>query len=146
MKTDTKLVAQQPITANSNTSNTFTIDTKGFARAQIDYWHTTPATTNTMAVLKVGAGDTTSSYTDIDAFTAGTGFTAAAETTATTTTNAYRMDVDMRGQKRYLKLTVTPASGQGSTVITESFSCNLFRAALDCSDATAQAVNNLVQG
>jgi hypothetical protein len=146
MKADTKLVVQQPVTATSNTTSTFAIDTVGFSRAVIDLYQTAPETTNLPAVLKVGEGDTTSAYTDIDEFTAGTGFTAAAQTTATTTTNAYRMDVDLRGRKRYLKLTHTPAVGQGATAVTQSFICNLSRANRGAYDATGQGVNQLVQG
>lgn len=146
MKTDTKLVVQQPVTATSNTTSTFAIDTAGAARAVINYWQSAPETTNSPAVLKVGEGDTTSSYTDVDAFTAGTGFTAAAQTTATTTTNAYRMDIDLRGRKRHLQLTHTPAAGQGATVVTQSFSCELFRLARGGEDATKQGVTQLIQG
>jgi hypothetical protein len=146
MKTDTKLVCQTPETATSNITSTFAIDTLGFGRAVIDYWHGAAVTTNPPAVLKVGEGTSTSSYTDISAFTAGIGFTAAAQTTATTTTNAYRIDIDLRGRERYLQLTATPSTGQGATALTQSFSCNLFRAATDASDATGQNVNQLVQG
>lgn len=146
MKTDTKLVVVQAATATSNTTSTFAVDTAGFARAVFDIWHSAPETTNPPAVLKVGEGTNTSSYTDIAAFTAGSGFTAAAQTTATTTTNAYRIDIDLRGRERYLQLSHTPSTGQGATSLTQSFSCNLYRGARDVSDATAQNVNQLVQG
>ena len=146
MKTESKLAARQPVTANSNITVTQVVDTKGFARAVFNVWNTTPATTNIPAVLKISQGDTTSSYTDIDAFTAGTGFTAAAMTTSTSTTNAYRLDVDLRGKKRYQKLTYTMPTAQATTVVTVSSNCELYRAAQGIETATKQGVNQVVQG
>jgi hypothetical protein len=146
MKSESKLAARQPVTANSNVTVTQVVDTKGFARAVFNVWPSAPATTNIPAVLKISEGDTTSAYTDIDQFTAGTGFTAAAMTTSTATTNAYRMDVDCRGKKRYLKLTFTMPTAQATTVVTVSSNCELYRAAQGIETATKQGVNQVVQG
>jgi hypothetical protein len=147
MKTDTKLIVSQGVTATSNTTSTFVFDSAGASRAVIDYWTTQgQEVTNAPAVLKVGSGTNTSSFTYIDAFTAGTGFTATTVATATTLTNVYRFDVDTRGLERYIALQVTPPTGQGATVLTHTVACNLFRIARDGSDATGQNVLQLVQG
>lgn len=146
MKAESKLAARQPVTANSNATVTQVVDTKGFARAVFNVWHTTPVTTNIPAVLKISQGDTTSSFTDIDELTAGTGFTAAPLTTSTAATNAYRMDVDLRGKKRYQKLTYTMPTAQATTVVTVSSNCELYRAAQGIETAAKQGVNQVVQG
>ena len=148
MNADTKHIALKEQTASSNSTLTYAFDTLGAARVKIDLFLATPEVTNAPAVLKLGEGDTTSSYTDIDAFVAGGsgGFDAAASTTATTTTNVYRFDVDLRGRKRYLQLTYTPASGQGTTVLTAIASAELGRLAFGGDSAVKQGVNQVVAG
>jgi hypothetical protein len=145
-KADTKYLGIQPVTATSNTTSTFVMDTAGFSRAVVDFKTSAPETTNLPAVLKLSESDDATTYTDIDEFTAGTGFTAVAQTTATTTTNAYRMDVDCRGRKRYLKLTHTPAVGQGATALTQTMSANLYRPARGAKNATEQGVSQVIFG
>jgi len=147
MRADMKLVALQPQTATSNSTVTFTFDAVGFSRAVIDMFTSAPAETTAPAVLKLSEGDTTASYTDITALVAGGtgGFTAAALTTATSTTNAYRMDVDMRGRKRYLKLTVTPATDQGTNVLTIDATARLLEPNVGISgSASAQGCNQVL--
>jgi len=147
MKTDTKFYAAQGITGHSNITSTFVFDSIGASRCVIDYYTTqSQEVTNAPAVLKVGSGTNTSTFTYIDAFTSGTGFTATTVATAATLTNVYRFDVDTRGLERYIALTVTPPTGQGATVLTHTVACNMFRLSRDGSDATAQNVLQLVQG
>jgi hypothetical protein len=144
MKTDSKLVVIQAETATSNTTQTFVVDTAGFSRVRFNLWHTTPETTNLPAVLSITESEDATTYTAIDALTAGTGFTAAAQTTASTTTNSYRFDVDCRGRKRYLKLTHTPAVGQDSTALTACFQAELLRPARGAKNASEQGVNQVI--
>jgi len=91
---------------------TASFDTKGFGFARImaisvGAASTGLSTTNANNILE--EGDTTSSYSTITAAGAGTGFT---PTSATATTSLARLiyEVDLRGRKRYLKPTFTPAA------------------------------------
>lgn len=89
-------------------SATGVIDTLGFDEVAVDIWLDTAASTsNVLTVLKLSECDTSNgSYSDIDALTGGTGFTIP---TAANTSIAeiYRLNVDCRGKKRWLKPTVT---------------------------------------
>jgi len=145
LKHEFKSIENTVVTANSNATVTATFDTVGFSRAVIELNHGASAVTTVPAVLKLSEGDTTSAYTDIDAFTAGTGFTAASPSTSAGT-NIYRFDVDLRGRKRHLKLTFTAAAGQGTTVITTHAKAMLFRAALGTDTVTKLGVTQVVSG
>lgn len=87
----------------SDASHTAVIDTIGFDRVLIGVHETTVAATNPFITLKIGAGDTTTAFTDI-----ATGLGSAQAATATTVSQTYAIHVDTRNRPRYLLLTATP--------------------------------------
>ena len=95
---------------DSTQSHTAVIDTLGYDRLALGVGFSTVAATTPEITLKLGEGDTTSSFTDIDAFVAGGvgGFTKPTPPTNTSVANTMQFDVDLRHRKRYLLLTVTP--------------------------------------
>lgn len=100
-------------TADTTTAQTFThsIDTLGYDYASIDVvFEQTAATTDDVATaLKLGQGDTTSSYDDITAFVGGgTGGFTIPTTSLTDASNIVRFNLDLRGRKRYLQVSATP--------------------------------------
>ena len=146
LKHEFKSIENVVATATSNTTVTSNFDVTGFSRAVIELNFGTAEATNVPAVLKLSEGATTSSYTDIDAFTAGDGFTASSPSTATDATNIYRFDVDLRGREKNLRLTFTPATAQGTNAITTHAKACLFRAAQGTDTATKQGVTQVVSG
>lgn len=108
---------------NGGTLTSNKLDTKGFKRAKILIWSTTAATNKAPSTLTLSeADDTTTSITAITAFTGGTGFTIPTPegTQSDSTYKAYCvMDVDLRGRKRYLTLTVVPTTTQTYYAIAE---------------------------
>lgn len=100
--------------ADTATNATFThaIDTLGYDYASIDIvFEASTATTDDVAnALKLGQGDTATAFTDITAFVGGGsgGFTIPGSS-VTDASNIVRFNVDMRGKKRYLNVSATPA-------------------------------------
>lgn len=100
--------------ADTATNATFThaIDTLGYAYASIDIvFEASTATTDDVAnALKLGEGDSTTAYTDITAFVGGGsgGFTIPG-TSDTSAANIVRFNLDLRGRKRHLQVSATPA-------------------------------------
>lgn len=106
-------IKQQLLLTASSTSaqsHTAVIDTLGYDRVSIGVGFSTVAETTPEITLKLGEGDTTSSFTDITAAVAGGvgGFTKPVPPTNTSVANTMQFDVDTRARKRYLLLTVTP--------------------------------------
>ena len=95
---------------DSTQSHTAVIDTLGYDRLALGVAFSTVAQTTPEITIKLGEGDTTSSFTDIEAFVAGGagGFTKPTPPTNTSVANTMQFDVDLRTRKRYLLLTVTP--------------------------------------
>lgn len=105
-KTDAKI---SDIT--SSATHAHTIDTLGFSYASIDvaFEPVAAAGTNSAVanVLTLEHGDTTSSYAAVTGFVAGTDYTI--PTPANTSASAVvRLNVNLEGKKRYLKVSVTP--------------------------------------
>lgn len=103
-------------TATNATSQT-SIDTLGFSYAAVDviFEKVAAAGTNSAVAIacKLQHGDTTSSYSDIVAFTGGTATSATVGYTIptpgnTADTNVVRFNVDLRGKRRYLNVFATP--------------------------------------
>jgi hypothetical protein len=96
-------------TTNAATA-TGNLDTKGFDFVVLDVCSgTSNNTTNNFSVLTLSEGDTTSAYTAVS--TGDTDFTiAAADTAAAQVVAQWR--IDMRGRKRYLKVTASPVTTQ----------------------------------
>jgi hypothetical protein len=95
----------------SSATHAHTIDTLGFSYAAIDvaFEPVAAAGTNSAVanVLTLEHGDTTSSYSAVTGFVAGTDYTlpTPASTSATT---VVRLNVNLEAKKRYLKVSVTP--------------------------------------
>lgn len=113
------------VLATASTTNGATatgqIDTLGFANCIIDVNMTTAdSTTNKLTTLKISESDDTvaTNFSDVTALVAGGtgGFTLAAPSTSTNQPNLYKFNVDLRGRKRYLKVTVTPPTTQSITI------------------------------
>lgn len=104
-----------PTSTTNGATTTGTLDTKGFDYAVIDVLATTSnAVTNNFSVLTLAHGDTTSAYTAIS--TGDTDFTIPAADTSSAQVVA-QMRVDMRGRKRYLKLSASPVTTQTITAV-----------------------------
>lgn len=105
------------------------LDCKGYGRARIMVWATTAATNKLPSTFKLSeADDTTTSITDIVAFTGGTATSTSAGfviplTEGTQSDSTYKpyavFDVDLRGRQRYLTLTVVPTTTQTYFAIAE---------------------------
>jgi hypothetical protein len=127
------------VSTTSAQTNSGYLDTKGYDFVTIDVCSMT-GSTNTLAVLTLKEGDTTSSYTTVKA--AGTAFTAAAGVTTTPVTNAVicaTFRVDMRGRKRYLAVDASPTT----TAILWA-NAHLYRGDVDAVGVSAQGAANLV--
>ena len=134
-----KTIALAPTSIASNATATLIVDTKGFAEAQFVLL---PGTTNTVsnnfATLRLDEGDTTSSFGAVPGYVGGTnsadGFTIPInQVTSATAANPYVFNVDLRGRKRYLRLTATP-----KTAVLIGGLCNLHRPATS-PDSIAEA-------
>jgi hypothetical protein len=95
-------------------THTLVIDTLGYGYVSVDVcqeaWTNAGYTSQAAyTVLKVEESDNNSSYSNVTAFVGGGagGFTIPTPT-ATAGDVVVRMDLDLRGHKRYLKLTATP--------------------------------------
>lgn len=88
------------------------VDTKGYSYAVIELIESASNdTTNNCSVLKVGEGDTSSSFTNVSGLVGDTDFTIPASVTAGVQVVA-QMRVDLRGRKRYLQLSASPVTTQ----------------------------------
>jgi hypothetical protein len=108
---------------NGGTLTSNKLDTKGFKKARIVVWSSTAATNKIPTTLKLSeADDTTTTMTDIVAFTGGTSVVAGSTgfviptPEGTQSDSTYKpfmvFDADLRGRKRYLTLTIVPITTQ----------------------------------
>jgi hypothetical protein len=95
----------------SSATHTHTIDTKGFSKASIDVSFEPVAaagTNNPIAhVLTFQHGDTTSSFSAVTGFVAGTDYTLPTPSNTNDTT-VVRLNIDLEAKKRYVRVNVTP--------------------------------------
>lgn len=86
------------------------IDTKGWDHCKITVIASTAdVVSNTLSVLKVEEGDTTSSVATFAGCVSGTDYTIATNAyTSTTNQNIWSFDIDLRNRKRYLKVSASP--------------------------------------
>lgn len=103
-----------PISCTNGATASGYADTRGFKFASI-ILNASAAnlTTKNCSVLKITEGDTTAAATAITAFTGDNtsgGFTIAAAKTAASV--VAKFNIDLRGRKRYLKLTAVPSTTQ----------------------------------
>lgn len=113
----TKSVYGSPVTASTLTA-TLTIDTLGYDYASIDVVVDKSSTAghtaaSIMSVLSLAQGDASNAVTD-SVYTVAV---PAASVAVTAQPSVVRLDVDLRGKKRYLKVDATPAQNL-STVVT----------------------------
>lgn len=133
-------------TADTTTSQTasHTIDTLGFAYASIDVvFEPAAATTDAICrALKVEESDASGSgYADITALVGGGtgGFTIPTSGSRTAGSNVVRLNVDLRGKKRYLKVSATPVAASVVASVVR-----LGRGEIGASDATSSGVQVVV--
>ena len=120
------------------------IDTKGFAFASIDVlMATSDDTTNSPTVFKLAECDTTvvSSFADIAAFVGDDSDGWDIPDVVTSGDNTYKFNVDLRGRKRYLRLSISPLTTQVITAI-----ANLFHGAESPNSIAKANVLALVEG
>ena len=100
------VIVISPQTVTGAATVTGRLDTLGYDFAVIDVMATTTdSATNNFSVLTLSEGDTTASYAAVK--TGDTDFTVANMSTTVDQVVA-QFRVDMRGRKRYLKLTASP--------------------------------------
>lgn len=110
----------------TTTEVTGTVDTLGYERATINVILDDAATTVTVTSLSVSEGETTSSVTAIDEFTAGTAdgnVTLPAASGTSVTGDIIQFDIDLTRRKRYLLVTLASSAARIGTV-----TCSLSRA------------------
>lgn len=113
----TKTVVGTPCTSAATTA-TLTLDTLGYSYASIDVivdksstaGHTAASILN---VLSLGQGDTTSAVTTAVYTVA----VPAASVAVTNQASVVRLDVDLRGKSRYLKVDATPAASLNTNIV-----------------------------
>jgi sugar (pentulose or hexulose) kinase len=105
------VVAITPIskTAAATATGEF-IDTKDWDYVNISVFAgTADVVSNTLSVLKIEEGDTTSSFATFAGAVSGTDYTIATNAyTSTTNQNIWSFGVDTRARKRYLRVSASP--------------------------------------
>lgn len=128
-------------TTNAGTA-TGMIDTLGYDYATIDIkTSTSNDTTNNPSVLKLQEGDTTAitSASNVSGFVGDTDFTIPAAVTSGSW--GCKFNVDLRGRKRYLFVSLSPVTTQTVDAV-----ANLFHGSDAPNDATKAGVKVLVEG
>ena len=138
-----KVVAALPTgTVASSETATMTIDTVGYDHASITVLRASNAATTFASVLKVAESDNNSDYADVTALVGGGtgGFTIPA-VTATGSVSVVKMDVDTKARKRYLRVSMTPA-----TAVNVAMTARLSRAEVSPENASQAGVIGWVKG
>ena len=139
----TKSVAKHTASVAATATYTHTVDTLGYKYASIDVMFSPFTASNvTIAnVLRVGESDTSGGTpTNISGLVGGTDFTIAA-TGASTGADIgaiARFNVDLRGRRRFLTVTVTP-----STTVAVISNCRLSKGEVHATSSTEANVNNV---
>lgn len=105
------VIAIIPISVtNGGTATGEMIDTKGWDYVTIGVVASTAnVVSNTLSVLKIEEGDTTSSVATFAGAVSGTDYTIATNAyTSTANQNVWTLGVDCRGRKRYLRVSASP--------------------------------------
>jgi hypothetical protein len=105
------VIAIIPISkTNGATATGEMIDTKGFDFVSIGIVASTAdVVSNTLSVLKIEEGDTTSSVATFAGAVSGTDYTIATNAyTSTSNQNVWSFNVDCRARKRYLRVSASP--------------------------------------
>ncbi len=112
----TKTVVGTTVTSSAGTA-TLTIDTLGYEYASVDVVVAVSSTAGHTAasilnVLTLSQGDTTTAGSSVY-----TVAVPAASVAVTSQPSVVRLDVDMRGKNRYLKIDATPAQSLATTIV-----------------------------
>jgi hypothetical protein len=138
-----KSVSKHSASVAASATYTHEIDTLGYKYASIDVLFSpfTASNVSIASVLKVGEADTAgATATDVTGLRGGTDFTIAA-TGASTGANIgaiARFNVDLRGRKRYLTVSVSP-----STTVAVITNARLSKGDNHASTASEAGVNNV---
>jgi hypothetical protein len=113
---NTKTVVGTTVTSAAATA-TLTIDTLGYAYASVDVIvavSTTPANTaaSILNALSLSGGETTTAGSSIYTVAA-----PAASAAVTAQPSVVRLDIDLRGRGRYVKVDATPATALATTIV-----------------------------
>lgn len=115
-----------PTSLTNGATGTGQVDTMGFDFLSIDVFQTTSNNvTNNLSVCKLSESDTTdaTNFSDVTKFV-GDGVGGFTVPNADTQNNQlYKMNMDLRGRKRYIKFTASPVTTQ-----TIGATANLFKA------------------
>lgn len=103
-----KVVGAVPGSVGSS-AVTLTVDTLGWDHCSFTALRASNAATTFASVLKVEHSDDNSSYSAVSGLTGGTDFSIA-QVSDTNAVSIYKIDVDCKAKKRYLKLTATPSA------------------------------------
>ena len=123
-----RTIALAPVSIATDATAALVVDTRGFAEAKITVLPgTTNNVTNNFSVLKIEQGDTTSAFSDLSGYVGGTnaagGFTIPTNlSTAATAAQPYVFSVDLRGKRRFLRISATP-----KTAVVVGMTCDLSR-------------------
>jgi hypothetical protein len=145
MKPNTKAVLVLATTSLTNgATGTGSVDTLGYDFLSLDVLQTTSnVVSNKLSVCKLSESDTTdaTNYSDVAAFVGGGtgGFTIPSADTSNS--QLYKMNMDLRARKRYIKLSASPVTTQSITAI-----ANLSLAEQSPVSATNAGVAALVVG
>ena len=140
----TMVMLQTTSVTNAGTATSQNLDTKGYDVVYIDVVQTTSDnTTNNPTVFKVQHSDTTdaSNFADVSGFVGDTDWTIPTVGTNTSTISSYKLKVDTRHKKRYLRLLISPVTTQSFTAV-----ANLYSGELQPISATSANVSALVEG
>lgn len=140
----TMVMLQTTSATNGETVTSQNLDTKGFDVVHIDVVQTTSNNvTNNPSVFKLQHSDTTdvSNYSDVSGFVGDTDWTIPTVGTNTATVSSYKLKVDTRHKKRYLRLLITPVTTQSFTAV-----ANLFGGEQIPTNAALANVSALVEG
>jgi len=140
----TMVMLQTTSATNGETVTSQNLDTKGFDVVHIDVVQTTSNnTTNNPSVFKLQHSDTTdaSNFSDVSGFVGDTDWTIPTVGTNTSTVSSYKLKVDVRHKKRYLRVLISPVTTQSFTAV-----ANLFGGEIVPTSATAAGVSALVEG
>lgn len=139
-----QVIVFAPTSTTNGATTTGAIDCLGYDHLSVDIVApTADVVSNKFQTCKLSHSDTTdaTNYSDLTKFVAGGvgGFTLANANTS----NAYgvKMNVDLKGVKRYVKLSVSPRTTQVLTAV-----ANLQMGEQSPIDATGANVNTLVEG
>jgi len=109
------IIISQASTTNGATATGY-VDTLGYDYLTVDViTSTSNAASNNPSVLKLGEGDTTASFSDVSGTVGDTDWTI--PDSVTSGNWGVRFNVDLRGRKRYVNVSLSPTTTQVVTAL-----------------------------